>query len=84
VIAGTCRCLLGVAGPSIMRDGVLNNPTVSIDILEPMSTINLTGRGICHNLSASEPYQLSPINLDYSTNLRYSQGYEQQIETQES
>jgi len=39
---------------------------------------------ICHNLSASEPYQLSPINLDYSANLRYSQGYEQQIETQES
>ncbi len=39
---------------------------------------------IRHNLSASEPYQLKPIDLDYIVNLRYSQGYEQQIETQRS
>jgi len=44
VIAGTCRCLPGVAGLSIMRDGVVSDPT-AIDILEPMSAINLTGRG---------------------------------------
>ena len=44
VIAGTCRCLLEAAGPSIMRDCAVNNPTVSIDTLEPISAINSTGR----------------------------------------
>jgi hypothetical protein len=28
-----------------MRDGVVNNPTVSMDILDTISAINLTGRG---------------------------------------
>ena len=37
---------------------------------------------IRHNLSVAEPYQLSSSDLDYSANLRYSQGHEQQIETQ--
>jgi hypothetical protein len=34
------------------------------------------GTSIRHNLSASEQYQLNPISLDYSVNLRYSQGHE--------
>jgi hypothetical protein len=37
---------------------------------------------IRHNLSVAEPYQFRSSDLDYSANLRYSQGHEQKIETQ--